>query len=390
MSTKQKKRLKIAQIAPPWLPIPPENYGGTESVLNNLVEELVAEGHDVTLYAPADAQTSARHISFYHDSLLKEGTPWQAHLKAYFHMYKAVQHIQQENDYDVVHGHLSSSTDMYLLPMLASLEMAHIITMHSHMPFDRVGTWQGDADNYFFYEWGRQCPVVAISRKACQVEAGQGALNWAGVVYNGISMNEYTIPADAQVEPYYVWLGRFSPEKGPHLAIEAARRAGVPLHLGGTIDTSSPEAEQYFHEQIEPQFDDEQIRYLGPLDMEGKIQAFSRATAFLNPIEWEEPFGMVMVEAMALGCPVITFGRGAAPEVVYDGVSGFIVDTLDEMVEAMPRVKDLDRAQVRAHVDEHFSSRAMTRAYLDVYRQVMPDAVQPDRCLLPISHPGAI
>lgn len=377
------KHLKIAQIAPPWISIPPKNYGGTESVLNCLVEELVARGHDVTLYAPGDCRTSARHISFYPDSLLSTGTPWQAHLKAYFHLYKALQHIQQENDYDIVHGHLSSATDMYLLPLLAPLRIPHVVTMHSHMPFDRVGDWLGDADNYFFYEWGHACPLVTISRNACRQEAERAPLNEVAVVYNGISMREYEIPRDTKVEDYFIWLGRFSPEKGAHHAIEATRRAGVPLHLAGTVDHSSQDAEQYFHEQIEPHFNDEHVRYLGPLDLAGKVKAFSRARGFLNPIEWEEPFGMVMVEAMALGCPVITFGRGAAPEVVQDGVSGFVVAHLDEMIEAIPRISELDRARVRAHVDEHFSATAMARAYLDVYRQLMPDTEQSGRCLLP-------
>ncbi|GHO43310.1 glycosyltransferase family 4 protein [Ktedonospora formicarum] len=386
--TNNKTRLKIAQIAPPWISIPPENYGGTEAVLSNLVEELVAQGHDVTLYAPGDSQTSARHISFYPQALLNEGTPWQAHLKAYFHLHKALQHIQQEDNYDIVHGHLSSMSDMYLLPLLASLTIPHVITMHSHMPFDRVGDWHGDADNYFFYEWGHACPLVTISRSACRVETGHAPLNALGVVYNGINMREYEIPEGTEVEPYFVWLGRFSPEKGAHHAIKVAQRAEVPLYLAGTVDNSSEEAERYFREEIEPHFDDAHVRYLGALDLEGKRKVFSRASGFLNPIEWEEPFGMVMVEAMALGCPVITFGRGAAPEVVSNGVSGFVVDDLDGMIEAIPRVSKLDRAQVREHVSMHFSANAMANAYMNIYRQLIPETEQSERCILPTNQPS--
>src|SRR5712692_2205407 len=156
--------LKIAHIAPPWITIPPKNYGGTEVVIYNLVEEQVAQGHDVTLFAPGDAKTSAKQISFFPRSLLEAGVPWQAHLKAYYHMHKAVEYVK-EHDFDILHTHLSSSSDLYIFPLTAPLTTPHVTTLHSRFPFDRVQSWTGDADA-FYMEWAPNVPIVAISEAA--------------------------------------------------------------------------------------------------------------------------------------------------------------------------------------------------------------------------------
>src|SRR5690348_8310057 len=222
--------MKIAHIAPPWLAVPPINYGGTETVLANLIEEQVAQGHDVTLFAPADAQTSARLISFFPRSLINSGVPWQAHLKAFYHFYKAVGFIQA-HDFDIVHTHLSSAADMYLFPLMSHLSKPHIMTLHSRFPFDRVGTWCGDADELYM-EWARTVPVVAISEKACEEVAYP--LNFIGVVHHGLPLSKF-IPT-RKPENFFVWLGRIVPEKGTHLAVQAAKLAGVPLVLAGNID----------------------------------------------------------------------------------------------------------------------------------------------------------
>ncbi|HTK11731.1 MAG TPA: glycosyltransferase, partial [Ktedonobacteraceae bacterium] len=153
--------MKIVHIAPPWLALPPQNYGGTEIVLYHLIEEQVAQGHDVTLVAPGDARTSAQLISFFPRSLIASGVPWTGHLKAYYHLTKAVDYIKQ-HDFDIVHVHLSSSADMYLFPLMAQLATPHVMTLHSRFPFDRVQTWTGDADEYYM-EWAATMPIVAIS-----------------------------------------------------------------------------------------------------------------------------------------------------------------------------------------------------------------------------------
>ncbi len=360
--------MKIAQIAPPWIRIPPRNYGGTESVIYNLVEEQVAEGHDVTLFAPGDARTSAKLVSFFPKSLLSEGIPWTSHLKAYYHLQKAVDSVK-EQDFDIVHTHLSSASDMYLFPLTASLSTPHVTTLHSNFPFDRSSPDRpGDADRYYM-DWAPFVPMVAISESArSQV---QFPLDFVGVVYNGIDMHEFTSTRRKKREDFFVWLGRFTPEKGPHLAIEAARQANVPLVLAGTIDRYVKSSVDYFHQQIEPRIDKKRVRYIGPVNMRQKVSLLRRACGFLNPIEWEEPFGMVMVEAMALGCPVISFDRGAAPEIVVHGETGFLVKTLEEMVEYIPRLGEIDREALRPYVDEHFSARVMVQNYVKIYEQVI-------------------
>jgi glycosyltransferase involved in cell wall biosynthesis len=362
--------MRIAQIAPPWIAVPPKNYGGTEAVLYNLVEEQVAQGHEVTLYTPESSQTSAQQISFFPKALLEEGTPWTAHLKAYYHLLRAVDDIK-EKSYDFVHAHLSASTDLLLLPLTARLAIPHVVTLHSHFPFDHVpGGWSGDADRYYM-DWASDVPMVAISEHARKQELQSlPRLNFVGIAYNGISMKQYQ-PSGKARQSFFMWLGRFNPEKGPHLAIEAAKKANVPLVLAGTIDRSSKELVNYYNEQIKPQADGENIRLLGPVNLRQKISYLSRARGFLNPIEWEEPFGMVMIEAMALGCPVISFNRGAASEVIADGKSGFLVHNVDEMVERMGHIDELDHEAIREHVEQHFSARTMARKYTEIYQKVI-------------------
>lgn len=358
--------MKIAQIAPPWISIPPKQYGGTEAVISNLVEELVAEGHDVTLYTPESSRTSARQVSFFSKALYEDGVPWRAHLKAEYHMYKAIEDVKEQS-FDIVHTHLSASPDLHIFPLTASLPTPHVSTLHSNFPFDHSQGWQGDADRYYM-DWAAGVPVVTISESARKQVPYP--LNFAGVVYNGISMQQY-MPSGRPLGDFLMWFGRFSPEKGAHIAIEAAKRAQIPLIMGGTIDRSSKEAMRYFQDTIKPQVDNRQIRYLGPINLKQKVSYLSRARAFLNPIEWEEPFGMVMIEAMALGCPVISFARGAAPEVVGHGKTGFLVQNLDEMLERIPHIEEIDRAATRQHVEENFSARVMAHRYLKIYQQII-------------------
>ncbi|MBV8695281.1 MAG: glycosyltransferase family 4 protein, partial [Ktedonobacteraceae bacterium] len=311
--------MKIAHIAPPWIAVPPKNYGGTEVVIYNLVEEQVAQGHDVTLLAPGDAKTSAKLVSFFPKSLRATDVPWSAHAKAFYHLYKAVEYVE-DHDFDILHTHLSSSADMYLFPFISHLSTAHIMTLHSRFPFDRVDAWKGDADQYYM-EWASSVPMVAISKSAR--DEVTYPLNFVGVVHHGLPMTKFKPTVD-KPEKFFVWLGRMVADKGTHRAIEAAKRARVPLVLAGIVDRSVQESVDYFEDAIKPHIDGDQIRYIGPVDHEQKVDLLSRAIGFLNPIEWEEPFGIVMIEAMAVGCPVITFSRGAAPEIVKHGKTGFL------------------------------------------------------------------
>jgi len=362
--------MKIAHIAPPWITIPPKNYGGTEIVLYNLVEEQVAQGHDVTLFAPGDARTSARLISFFPHALIDAGVPWQGHLKAYYHLYKAVEYIK-DHDFDIVHTHLSSSADMYLFPLTAHLAIPHVMTLHSHFPFDRVQSWTGDADDCYM-EWALSVPMIVISEHARAERTLP--LNVVGVVHHGLPLVHFQ-PAVKQPERFFVWLGRFVPEKGPHLAIEAAKKAGVPIVLAGTIDQHMQESVDYFEQVIKPHLNHQQVKYIGPVDMEQKLDLLSRARGLLNPIQWEEPFGMVMIEAMAVGCPVIAFARGAAPEIVADGRSGFLVHDVNEMAQCISRIDELDRMVVQAHAEHNFTAQAMAVKYTKVYKKIIASSI---------------
>jgi len=363
--------MKIAHIAPPWIAIPPKNYGGTEIVLYNLIEEQVAQGHDVTLLAPGDARTSARLISFFPQALIDAGVPWQGHLKAYYHLHKAVEYIQ-DHDFDIVHTHLSSSADMYLFPLTAQLATPHVMTLHSHFPFDHVQSWTGDADD-FYLQWIASIPMIVISEYARAERTFP--LHVVGVVHNGLPMARFQ-PTVKRPEKFFVWLGRFVPEKGPHLAISAAKKAGVPLVLAGTIDQHVQESVDYFEHAIKPHIDNQQIKYIGPVDMEQKIDLLSRARGLLNPIQWEEPFGMVMIEAMAVGCPVIAFARGAAPEIVAHRRSGYLVQDVNEMAHSISTIDELDRMAVRAHVEQHFTARTMAEKYTQVYEMIIASSVR--------------
>src|SRR6266699_402967 len=356
--------MKIAHIAPPWITIPPKNYGGSEIVIYNLVEEQVALGHDVTLFAPGDAKTSARQVSFYPKALVEEGIPWVAHLKAFYHLYKSLGYVR---DFDIVHTHLSSSADMYIFPLTAHLDTPHVTTLHSRFPFDRARNWVGEADKYYM-EWAPSVPIVAISERA--MEEVPYDLDFVGVVHHGIPMQKFR-PVKVKRGDFFVWLGRFMPEKGPHLAIEAARKADVPLVLAGTIDQHLPESVAYFEEMIKPHIDEKQVKYIGPVNMRQKISLLSRARGFLNPILWEEPFGMVMIEAMALGCPVISFPRGAAPEIVVHRKTGFLVHDVAEMVRFISRIDEIDREVTRMHVERNFSARVMCKKYVKIYKNVI-------------------
>ncbi len=383
--------MKIAHIAPPWIRIPPKNYGGTEIVISNLVEEQVAEGHDVTLLAPGDAATSAHLVSFFPQSLIDSGVPWQGHLKAYYHLHKSVEYIKAHN-FDIVHMHLSSSSDMYLFPLTSALTTPHVTTMHSRFPFDRVQSWTGDADE-FFKEWFISEPIVAISENARK--DAPYVLNYVGVVHHGLPMSFFK-HVEKQPEDFLVWLGRFVPEKGAHLAIQAAKHAGVPLVLAGIVDKHVSASVAYFEERIKPYIDEQQVKFIGPVNTKQKISLLSRARGFLNPIQWEEPFGMVMIEAMAVGCPVISFARGAAPEIVAQGRSGFLVHNVEEMIQYIPQLATLDRFTVREYALQNFSVRAMAENYMKIYKKVIaatkaesPLAIRATRGI-PSSYPSSL
>jgi glycosyltransferase involved in cell wall biosynthesis len=359
--------MKIANIAPPWLPIPPQDFGGTELVISYLVEEQVMQGYDITLLAPGDAKTSAKLVSFFPKSLIPSEVPWQAHLKAFYHLYKSLEYVKTHDNFDIVHLHLSSPTDMLVFPLIVDFPIPRVATLHSPFPFDLLPGWRGDADQ-FYMEWAPSLPVIAISKSAYAEVPHK--LNFIGIIHHGIPTNQF-VPVNQGREPFFAWLGRFIPEKGAHIAIEAAKRAHVPIVLAGTVDQYVQQSMQYFQQAIQPHIDDRQVKYIGPVDLARKIDLLSRASGLLNPILWQEPFGIVMIEAMALECPVISFARGAAPELIVHGDTGFLAENIDEMVRFIPLIHQIDRKLTRAHVELKFSSRVMAQKYVRLYQEVI-------------------
>jgi glycosyltransferase involved in cell wall biosynthesis len=299
--------------------------------------------------------------------LLSEGVPWQANLKAYYHLHKSLEYTFEHN-FDIVHNHLSSSADMYIFPLSATLTKPHVTTLHGHFPFDKaLDSWTGDADGYFM-DWAQHVPLVASSESARMQVAYP--THFVGTVHNGIRMRDYTSTC-TDIGNYFVWLGRFAPEKGAHIAIEAARKAQVPLILVGVRDQQDQDSMQYYRHMIEPYVDGKQIRYIGPISMSQKIDLLSHARALLNPVEWEEPFGMIQIEAMATGCPVIAFARGAATEIVTHGLTGFLAYNVQDVVHYISQIDEIDRNRVREYAIRHFSARTMAENYLRIYANVI-------------------
>lgn len=354
--------MKILQICPPWIPVPPRNYGGTELVIHNLVEELVKEGHEVTVFATGDSKTFGNVKYIFKKALREINVPWNAALPAIIHYDQAFELAEREY-FDIVHTHLSSDTDPIMYTYLTKLKVSHIMTVHGHFPYDRYS----GTDEYFFKLYGHKINAVSLSKT--MEKALPSAFNSYGVAYNGIDLRVAEFKAKPQ--DYYAWLGKIVPYKGLHEGILAAKQAGIKLVIAGVIDQDVKESIEYFKTKVEPYIDDKQIKYIGPVNLKDKNKLFKNAKAFLNPINWAEPFGLVMIEAMACGTPVISFARGAATEIIEDGKTGFLVKDVDGMVNAIRNIDQINREDCRKRVENSFSSQAMAKKYTEIYKQVI-------------------
>ena len=340
--------MKIAQVSPLFESVPPRTYGGTERVVHYLTEELVQLGHDVTLFASGDSQTSARLYPVAPEAL-RLSTTFREPLAWHTLQLAAVAKVAHE--FDIIHFH----TDFIHFPLWRQLpHVAQVSTLHGRLDLP---------DLVPLYREFRDMPVVSIS-DAQRVPLP--AARWAGTVYNGIPAGQYRF--EARPGSYLAFLGRMSPEKGPEAAIEIALRTGMPLKMAAKIDTVD---QKYFAERIRPLLRHRNIEFIGEVDEQGKNELLGGACALLLPIQWPEPFGLVMIEAMACGTPVIAFRRGSVPEVVRHGCTGFIVDDIDQAVEAVAELDTIDRHACRRHFDDHFSSARMAAGYLNVYQQVI-------------------
>jgi glycosyltransferase involved in cell wall biosynthesis len=345
--------MKIAQIAPLAESVPPLLYGGTERVVFYLTEELVRLGHDVTLFASGDSQTSARLVACAPRALRLDPSVREA-LPHHLMMMERVR--GRAHEFDVLHFHV----EHVHLPLFRPLARKTVTTLHGRLDLPDLVPLYREFDDM---------PLVSISD--AQRRPLPGA-NWVATVHHGLP--EPVCPYNpAPRGQYLAFLGRISPEKGLDRAIEVARRAGMRLRIAAKIDRAD---ESYWRSRIAPLVSDPLIEFIGEVSEEDKPALLGNATALLFPIEWPEPFGLAMIEAMSCGTPVIAWPHGSVPEIVDEGVTGLIVSSIDEAVAAVHDVAGLSRAQVRRRFEERFSAARMARDYLSVYRSLRKSQVK--------------
>jgi len=339
--------MKIAQVAPLYESVPPKLYGGTERVVSYLTEELVRQGHQVTLFASGDSVTQARLVQACARSLRldQECVDQLAH-----HIVLLEQVFRQASTFDLIHFHI----DYVHFPLSVRQHIPTVTTLHGRLDLP---------DLVPLYQMFPSIPVVSIS------DAQRAPLpwgNWLGTVYHGLPEDLYTFRETPG--SYLAFLGRISPEKGVEQAIAIAQHVGMPLKIAAKVDRADRE---YFQEVVQPLLKNSLIEYVGEVGGDNKDAFLGQAYALLFPIDWPEPFGLVMIEAMACGTPVIAYPRGSVPEVLEHGVTGWLVEGIEEAVQAVERVPALSRARCRQIFEERFSASRMAHDYLRLYKKLL-------------------
>ena len=340
--------MKIAQVAPLMESVPPRFYGGTERIVSYLTEELVAQGHDVTLFASGDSATRARLVPCAPKALRLSDVkdPIPSHLI----MLDEVRRLA--SSFDVLHFHV----DMLHYPVIRDFAWRTVTTLHGRLDL---------ADLHPLYSTFCEAPLVSISENQ---RRPMPPVNWAGRIHHGLPQNLLK-PLAARRGDYLAFLGRISPEKRPDRAIEIAARSGRELRIAAKIDKVDRD---YWRGEIEPLVRRHaNVHYIGEIGDAEKAEFLGNASALLFPIDWAEPFGLVMIEAMACATPVIAWNCGSVPEVVDSGVTGFVVDSIEEAVSAVSLIGNLDRRRIREVFDQRFTAARMARAYVTVYRRLL-------------------
>ncbi len=343
--------MKIAQVAPLWERVPPKLYGGTERIVSYITEELVRMGHEVTLFASGDSDTAAR---------LEAVCPQALRLNTgIFNRDAPMLMLQErslgaEGDFDVIHSHL----DFLGFPLARRNPRPVVTTLHGRLDLPELQP--------VFREFA-DMPLVSIS------DAQRRPLpwaNWQATIHHGLPAHLYTY--HSQPRGYLAFLGRISPEKRPDHAIEVAKRTGLPLRIAAKVD---PADLQYYRSEIEPLLDHPLIEFIGEISDAEKNDFVGNALALVCPYDWPEPFGLVLIEALACGTPVLAYRRGSIPEIIEHGTTGFVSENLTEMVDAVERIKEIDRQQCRAFFDQRFTADRMARDYVALYERIIEERV---------------
>lgn len=352
--------MKIAQIAPLAESVPPQLYGGTERIVSYLTEELVRQGHDVTLFASGDSRTAAKLVPITDMALRLNPTVADP---IPYHMILLKEVRERAEEFDALHFHI----DLLHLPMTQDFIRRSVTTLHGRLDLPDLPP---------FYRAFPDHTLVSISDNQ---RLPMPPVNWGATIHHGLPANLLP-PFIGQREGYLAFLGRISPEKRPDRAIRIAARSGMPLRIAAKIDSVD---RRYWETEIAPLVDRyPNIHYIGEINETRKAEFLGQASALLFPIDWPEPFGLVMIEAMSCATPVIAFRCGSVPEVIDHGVSGFIVESEDEAVEAVARLRELDHAGVRAAFEARFTVERMAADYVRLYHELSgarPDTGQISR-----------
>lgn len=338
--------MKIAQVAPLYESTPPRLYGGTERVVSYLTEELVRQGHDVTLFASGDSITSAELVAPCERALRLD--PDCRDSLAY-HIMLLDEVYRRAEEFDIIHFHI----DYMHFPFSSRMPAAHLTTLHGRLDLPELPK---------VYRQFPDVPLISISDS--QREPLCWA-NWRNTIYHGLPEHLYTL--NDKPEGYLAFIGRISPEKRVDRAIEIAKQVGMPIRIAAKVDKVDT---QYFEAHIKALLDDPLVEYIGEIGDFEKQEFLGNARALLFPIDWPEPFGLVMIEAMACGTPVIAFRRGSVPEIIEEGKTGFVADTLEDAVSAVRQVETLSRARCRRRFEKRFTASRMARNYVAEYLQL--------------------
>jgi glycosyltransferase involved in cell wall biosynthesis len=353
MNTPTGRKLRIAQVGPLWTSVPPEKYGGAELMVSWLTEELVRRGHEVTLFASGDSQTAAKLRPVCERNIGQAMARGEAYVYEPYAVSSLVESLKDSGSFDIIHSHLGCA--FVPIANLSKTPVLHTV----HAALDTV-------DELWMLKQYPNAPIAAISRSQVALALQQGRQN-IRVIYHGCDFERFQ-PSFAPGK-YLAFISRMGPQKNPLAAIQIARKAGLPIVLVGKPQNAAEE--KYFNEQVRPLFDDKNVIYRGEVNEEEKYDFLRNAAAMLFPIQWEEHFGLVMIEAMACGTPVVACKRGSVPEVVDTGVTGFYADGLEDLPALVPGALALDRQALWEHARARFNHLRMVDDYVETYERLI-------------------